>query len=78
MPRLELLVVVTRFLVLLMGVKYKFDFFLIVVTQTILQITLTMVPALWVAVRELGHWPRFHGTRLSDYKALSTSVLICS
>ena len=41
-----------------------------VATQTALQILLTMVPSLTVAVRELGHWPGFRGTRWSDYRSL--------
>jgi O-antigen/teichoic acid export membrane protein len=67
MPRFELLVIVARFLVLYLGVHAKVDFFLIVVLQTIVQVSLSLGPALWVMTRELGYLPRFRGTRREDY-----------
>jgi O-antigen/teichoic acid export membrane protein len=69
-PRVELAVVVLRFLVLYAGVSAGVDFFLVVATQTAVQVGLTMGPALWVMVRELGHVPHFRGARLGDYRAL--------
>jgi O-antigen/teichoic acid export membrane protein len=69
-PRLELLVVVFRFLVLYVGVNANVDFFTVVATQTAVHAGLTLVPGLWVMVRELGHLPHFRGARRSDYKAL--------
>ena len=69
-PRLELGVVLARFLVLLIGVKAGFDFFSVVATQTAVQIAFTLLPALVVMTRELGYRPHFGGTRLSDYKPL--------
>lgn len=67
MPRFELLVIVARFLVLYVGVHAKVDFFLIVVVQTVVQISLSLGPGLWVISRELGNLPRFRGTRREDY-----------
>jgi O-antigen/teichoic acid export membrane protein len=55
---------------LVVGVKTKVDFFMIVTAQTIVQIGLGLGPALWVMVRELDHVPHFHGARWADYKVL--------
>ena len=70
-PRLELLVIVLRFAILYVGVHTRVDFLTIVIAQTVVQIGLTLVPGLWVMVRELGHVPHFAGARLSDYKVLA-------
>jgi hypothetical protein len=70
-PRLELLVIALRFAVLYVGVNARVDFFTIVIAQTAVQIGLTLVPGLWVMVRELGHVPHFAGARLVDYRALA-------
>ena len=69
-PRLELFSTIVRFLVLAVGLKSGFDFFLVVVAQTAVQIGMGPVPGLWVMVRELGHRPHFRGARLADYKSL--------
>ena len=70
LPRLEFLVVIFRFLFLWWGVNHRVDFFAIVIAQTAVQIGLTIVPALWVSVRELGHLPGFRGSLMSDYRSL--------
>jgi O-antigen/teichoic acid export membrane protein len=69
-PRLELVSTVLRFVVLVTGLKLGFDFFWVVVAQTAVQVGLGLGPALWVMIRELGHWPHFHGARWADYKSL--------
>jgi O-antigen/teichoic acid export membrane protein len=69
-PRLELLVVTLRFAILWIGVHRGYDFFGIVVAQTIAQIVLVIAPAMWVMVYELGHVPHFGGARWDDYKSL--------
>lgn len=69
-PRLELLVIVLRFAVLVAGVYSRVDFFLIVVAQTVFQIGLTLLPALWVMKQILGHMPHFRGARRADWSAL--------
>jgi len=69
-PRLELLVVVLRFLILWIGVSLSFDFFLVVTAQTAVQIGLVLGPALWVMVHELGYVPGFRGATLADYAGL--------
>jgi len=69
-PRFEVGVVVLRFLVLYVGVNRGYDFFHVVVAQTLISIGLTLVPALVVAARELGHLPGFRGARAEDYRGL--------
>jgi Na+-driven multidrug efflux pump len=69
-PRFELAIIILRFVVLVVGLKFKFDFFWVVATQTAVQVGLGLGPALWVMVRELGHLPHFRGARWVDYKAL--------
>jgi Na+-driven multidrug efflux pump len=69
-PRFEVAVTILRFLVLAVGLTAGFDFFLVVVAQTVVQVSLGIGPALWVMVRELGHAPHFHGARWADYRAL--------
>ena len=49
---------------LVLGVKSGVDFFWVVAAQTAVQVGLGLGPALWVMIRELGHWPHFHGARL--------------
>ena len=70
LPRFELAVIVVRFLVLWVGVHTGVDFFVIVVTQTALQVGLTLGPSLWVMSHELGYLPRFQGSRWEDYRPL--------
>jgi O-antigen/teichoic acid export membrane protein len=69
-PRLELIIVVLRFLVLVIGLKAKVDFVQIVAAQVAVQVGLSLGPALWVMTRELGHRPHFQGARWQDYQAL--------
>lgn len=66
-PKLEVLVVIERFVILLIGVQLRWDFFLIIVLQTVVQIGFTLCPALWVMVRELGYTLHFQGARRADY-----------
>ena len=70
LPKLEFVVVIFRFVILWWGVNHKIDFFAIVIAQTTVQVGLTLAPALWVAVRELGYVPGFGGSLLSDYRSL--------
>lgn len=69
-PRLEVLITILRFLILVVGVALGVDFFLIVVAQISVQVVLSLGPGLWVIMHDLGHLPGFRGARLSDYKAL--------
>jgi O-antigen/teichoic acid export membrane protein len=69
-PRLELFIVVLRFVVLVVGLKARVDFVLIVATQVAVQVGLSLGPALWVMIRELGYAPHFRGARWLDYRAL--------
>jgi O-antigen/teichoic acid export membrane protein len=70
MPRLELVVVFLRFCVLAGGLAAGLDFFWVVVAQTALQIALTVGPALWVMIRDLGYRPHFLGATWSDMRSL--------
>jgi len=69
-PRLELIVVFLRFCVLAGGLWAGFDFFAIVVAQTVLQVALLTAPALWVMVRELGYRLHFLGADWADMTSL--------
>src|SRR4051812_918503 len=70
LPRIELAVIILRFLILAVGLGLGFDFFGVVVAQTAAQIGLSLGPALWVMTRELGHVPHFRGATRADYAAL--------
>jgi O-antigen/teichoic acid export membrane protein len=69
-PRLDLLVVVLRFAILGIGIAWRVDFLWIVVAQVILQVGLTLAPALWVMVNDLGIVPRFRGASWDDFRGL--------
>jgi len=69
-PRFELGSTILRFVVLVVGLKSGVDFFWVVAAQTAVQVGLGLGPALWVMIRELGHWPHFRGARWVDYKTL--------
>jgi O-antigen/teichoic acid export membrane protein len=66
-PKLEVAITVLRFLILLAGVKLGVGFLTIIVTQTLVGAALSLGPAFWVMVRELGYIPHFHGARRADY-----------
>jgi O-antigen/teichoic acid export membrane protein len=69
-PRLELAIVVARFGLLWYGYWSHSNFLMIVVAQIVVQIGLSLVPALWVMVKELGYRPHFWGAKRSDYSAM--------
>lgn len=69
-PRFEVGIVILRFLILWVGLTAEYDYFWIVATQTLASIVLSMGPAIWVMVHELGHIPHFQGARLADYRSL--------
>jgi Na+-driven multidrug efflux pump len=69
-PKLEVGITILRFTVLLIGVRSEVDFFRIIAAQTAIQVGLSLGPALWVMVHELGHVPHFRGARWIDYKVL--------
>ena len=69
-PRLELAIIVLRFVLLGIGYATGAPFLLVVAGQVAIQIGLSLGPALYVMTRELGHWPHFGGARRSDYAAL--------
>jgi O-antigen/teichoic acid export membrane protein len=69
-PRLEVLVVLLRFVVLFIGVNAGFNFFGVIVAWSMVPIILALLPAIWVMVHELGHAPSFRGAGRADYRAL--------
>ena len=69
-PRLELAIVVLRFGLLLVGYWANLPFLWVVVGQVVIQIGLSLGPALWVMVKDLGYLPHFGGARRSDYATM--------
>ncbi len=69
-PRLEMAIVVARFGLLWLGYWTGAPFLAIVVGQVAIQIGLSLGPALWVMVKELGYRPHFRGATRSDYAAM--------
>ena len=72
LPRLELLVVVLRFLILAGGIAAGVDFFVIVAAQVAVQIVVILGPALRVMVGELKVVPGFRGANWVDFRALTS------
>ncbi len=76
-PRLELAIVVLRFGLLALGYWTGAPFLLVVLGQLAIQIGFSLIPGLWVMVRDLGYRPHFGGARRSDYAAMmSISVYL--
>ncbi len=69
-PRLELAIIVLRFGFLALGYWTRAPFLAVVVAQLAVQIGLSLGPALWVMVKELGYVPHFGGATRSDYAAM--------
>ena len=70
LPCCEALIVIIKFAILQVGLRTRLDFFIIVVMMTCTQICLSLGPALWVMVRQLGHGPHFAGARRADFGRL--------
>jgi O-antigen/teichoic acid export membrane protein len=70
LPRLDLAVLMIRFAILYAGLRAEVSFVAILAAQVATQVSLTLLPALWVMVRELGYVPHFWGARRDDYAAL--------
>ncbi|MBV8555351.1 MAG: polysaccharide biosynthesis protein [Planctomycetaceae bacterium] len=70
LPRLDLVVVVSRFAILVLGLRAGVDFFAIVVAQMTLHLAILLTPSLWVMVHELGFVPHFGSARRADYATL--------
>jgi O-antigen/teichoic acid export membrane protein len=69
-PRLEMAIVILRFGLLWVGYWSKAPFLWIVVGQIAIQIGLSLGPALWVMVKDLGYRPHFWGATRADYAAM--------
>jgi Na+-driven multidrug efflux pump len=70
-PRFELWIVILRFAALWSGLRSNLDFFWIVVIQTAISVGLSLGPALWVMVRDLGYRPRLAGAQWTDMRDLT-------
>jgi O-antigen/teichoic acid export membrane protein len=70
LPRLDPLLMILRFAILILGLRAKIDFLAIVAIQTVVLLGGMLLPALWVIVRELGCLPHFARVRAADYAAL--------
>jgi len=71
LPALELIAIVVRFLVLVIGLHLGVNFLAIVALQTAIQLAVMLAPSLYVVVRELGFVPHFAGANRSDFSALA-------
>lgn len=69
-PRLEVFIVILRFLILVDGLWLGVDFFWVVVVQIWAGIFLSLGPGLWVMIKELGYVPRIGGVKLNDFVQL--------
>lgn len=69
-PRLELAVVVLRFVILVAGIAARADFVLIVTLQLAVQIGLLLGPSLRVMVGELGIVPHVRGASWGEFRGL--------
>ena len=58
-PRLEMLTVTGRFVILVVGLETGVPFITIVAAQVFFQIIVVLGPSLWVMTRELGYVPHF-------------------
>lgn len=67
-PRFELLAVIGRFLMLVLGVSLGWPLLVVVWGQSILQIALILGPAIWIAVTEFGMVPSFRHASWSEFK----------
>jgi O-antigen/teichoic acid export membrane protein len=67
-PRLEVVVVIGRFLALVLGIRAGLSLLSVVWIQTIIQIGLTLGPAIWIVVRQFGIIPGFRGASWQEFK----------
>ena len=70
LPRIDLAIVTLRFLILAVGLSVGVDFLAVVITQTVVQIALSLLPSLWVVTHELGFRLSFFGARRADFAGL--------
>ena len=69
-PRLELAIIVLRFALLWVGYATGAPFLLVVAGQVAIQIGLSLGPALYVMIKELGYRPHFGGVQRADFAAM--------
>ena len=74
-PCCESMALTVRFLILLGGLRAGLDFFIIVALMTLAQISLTLGPASWIMVQDLGYVPlKFGGDRTDFTRLLRVSL----
>jgi O-antigen/teichoic acid export membrane protein len=67
-PRLEVAAVLGRFLLLVLGVNLGWPLLVVVWCQSIVQIALILIPAIWIAVMEFGMFPSFRLASWTEFK----------
>ena len=80
----ELVAVILRFLVVVIGLQSGVEFFWVVIAQTLVQVILGLGPALWVMVGlrtcliSRGTWPitRCWGTLVSTWRLIQISIVM--
>ncbi len=70
-PRFELLIVVLRFVVLWVGIRFDADLLTIIILQTVVQVALGLGPALWVMIYDLAYLPRLTTISWRDFRGLT-------
>ena len=69
-PRLDLVLMILRFAILILGLRAGVNFLAIIAAQTVVVLAGMLMPSLWVMIHELGCVPRFATPRRTDYSAL--------
>jgi len=69
-PRLELAIIVLRFALLWAGYWSDAPFLAVVAAQVAVQIGLSLGPAIWVMVKDLGYRPHFGGATRADFAGM--------
>lgn len=69
-PRFEVLAVICRFLVLVIGVSLGWSLMTVVWLQSLAQIVLILGPAVWIAMTEFGMFPSFRKASWSEFMGM--------
>jgi O-antigen/teichoic acid export membrane protein len=69
-PRLDLVLMILRFAILILGLRAGVNFLAIIATQTLVMLAGMLMPTFWVMIYELDCAPRFALPRRADYSAL--------
>ncbi len=69
-PRLDLLLMVTRFAILVVGLRLGANFVAIIAAQTVVYLAGILLPLFWIVFRELGCVPHFAAPGRGEYATL--------